>query len=64
VPLSVVTAFNFQPDLAKSAATRRTKLEVCLPSSARCSGTEAYNYGQCAIDFPKLAKREDPVGFA
>jgi hypothetical protein len=35
-----------------------------LPSSARCSGTEANHYGQCAIDFPKLVKRQEPVGFA
>jgi len=34
-----------------------------LPSSARCLRTEANNYRQCAIDFPKLAKREQPVRF-
>jgi len=35
-----------------------------LPSPVRCLGTEANNYGQCAIDFPKLAKGEQPMGLA
>jgi len=30
----------------------------------RCSGTEANNYGQGVIDLTKLAKRQQPVGFA
>ncbi len=44
--------------------TGAKRLYDALLSSARCSGTEANNYGQCAIDFPKLARREQPMGFA
>ena len=36
----------------------------CVAWLARSSGTEANNYGQCAIDVPKLAEREQPMGLA
>jgi hypothetical protein len=37
---------------------------LALPDAAQSSGTEANNYCQCTIDLAKLAKREQPVGFA
>jgi hypothetical protein len=39
-------------------------VEVALPGWVRSSGAEAHNYGQCAIDLPKLSEREQPMGFA
>jgi len=50
--------------LARNLRVAGLRVEVALPGSVRSSGTEAYNYGQCTIDLPTLAEREQPMGFA
>ena len=49
---------QFRKSIAEGVHPRHTT------SWARCSGTEANNYGQRAIDFSELTKREQPMGFA
>ncbi len=39
-------------------------MDLALPGLARSSGAETNNYGQRAIDLPKLAIRKQPMGFA
>jgi hypothetical protein len=61
--LATCCSRRLRPSLVKTTKDSRNYAEA-LPGSARCSGTEANNYGQCAIDFPKLAKREKTMRFA
>jgi len=48
----------------RSSLVRVRPYHVAQPDAAGTLGTETNNYGQRAIDLPKLAKREQPVGFA
>jgi len=48
----------------RSSLVRVRPYYVAQPDAAGTLGTETNNYGQGAIDLAKLAKREQPVGFA